>query len=102
MNGTSEVKNEPAQIEKEKSKSGSSKKGSKKRSTKSTSSKNKETTSEDKSLTENSSIDPNADGPKKGNFEGDFFKDFYYAQGDYKAEEAEENQELQHAADESK
>ena len=102
MNGTSEVKNEPGQIEKVKSKSGNLKKGSKKRSTKSTSSKSKETTSEDKSSIENSSTDQNAEESKKGNFEGDFFKDFYYAQGDYKAEEAEENQELEHAADESK
>ena len=99
MNGTSDVKCEPAQVEKENSKSGSTKKGSKKRSSKSTSSKNKTIDSEEKTPQENGSNDPNSEGSKKGNFEGDFFKDFYYAQGDYKAEEAEENEELKLAAE---
>ena len=31
------------------------------------------------------------------NFEGDYFKDFYYAQGDYNKEKLEEEEEIHHA-----
>ena len=100
MNGTTEdVKTEASQGTKEKSKSGIKKKGSKKQS------KKKEIVGEDKKPPENDSSNQGPDESKKGNitkgssFEGDFFKDFYYAQGDYKAEEAEEVEELKHAID---
>ena len=98
MNGTSEdVKTEASQGAKENLRSGIKKKGSKKKSSKTA--KNKEISDEDKKPPENVSSNQGPDEGKKGNFEGDFFKDFYYAQGDYKAEEAEEVEELKHAVD---
>ena len=97
MNGTSDVKTEVSLGAKEKSKSGIKKKGSKKKSSKTA--QNKEIPDEDKKPPENTSSNQGPDESKKGNFEGDFFKDFYYAQGDYKAEEAEEVEELKHAID---
>ena len=46
------------------------------------------------------STDGASDETKKGdksNFEGDYFKDFYYNQGDYKECEREEEEEMKHA-----
>ena len=37
------------------------------------------------------------DGDGEDNFEGDYFRDFYYNQGDYRNEELEEVEEIKHA-----
>ena len=103
MNGELDVRSETSSGTKNKSTDGSTKKGSKKRSkSKSSSFKNKQISSEDKKPPENEPSPQNPEEANKGKFEGDFFKDFYYAQGDYKAEEAEEVEELKHAKDVSK
>ena len=84
MKRAQESSSEPVNGGKEKSKAKSKSKGAK--------SKAKATTpvSTDGASDETKKVD-------KGNFEGDYFKDFYYNQGDYKECEREEKEEMQHA-----
>ena len=84
MKRAQESKSEPENGGKEKTKAKSKSKGAK--------SKAKATTpvSTDGASDETKKVD-------KGNFEGDYFKDFYYNQGDYKECEREEEEEMKHA-----